>query len=397
MVLVSMMGVWFSNKDGTRNKWWYKLRDEAFIEGTVYYRATTLLNIIFDSFLASANDTFGQSVEFDMASTLSKKLLNFGFSFLILVVAAAYTANLAAFLTIEGDTNGHYIRSVEEAMLTKTPLCGHIALKSELITAWPGANWVFTEASEGDGYVGMLENFDAGNCGGLIGGKGDLLGDTILMNKFCARNLVDTNTMILEKPVAFPACKDMVAGISYWIYEAERRGIAFESYQDASQPPQVCQMSISDNDADGEQEDLRPLTPANFALPLLTVVLCCLIATILQLRHQTMVHRRSHYKRDTTSRTKSLSNYKDTTILPTSFDNTFPNNNQQDQHDDDQLFVVQPVLPPILVEDIVTPNNSEMILKTLRDVQNYQKNLVELLVTQQQQQQQQHKQQQQNE
>ena len=71
MVLVSMMGVWFANKDGTRNKWWYKLRDEAFIEGTLYYRTTTLPNIFLDSFLASANDTFGQSVEFDMASTLS--------------------------------------------------------------------------------------------------------------------------------------------------------------------------------------------------------------------------------------------------------------------------------------------------------------------------------------
>ena len=120
MVLVSMMGVWFANKDGTRNKWWYKLRDEAFIEGTVYYRTTTLLSIFFDSFLASANDGFGQSVEFDMASTLSKKLLNFGFSFLILVVLAAYTANLAAFLTIQGDTNGDYIRSVEEAILTNS-------------------------------------------------------------------------------------------------------------------------------------------------------------------------------------------------------------------------------------------------------------------------------------
>jgi hypothetical protein len=165
MVLVSMLGVWFASKDGTRNKWWYKLRDEAFIRGTVYYRTTTLLNIFFDSFLASANDTFGQSVEFDMASTLSKKLLNFGLSFLILVVAAAYTANLAAFLTIQGDTNGDYIRSVEDAILTNTPLCGHIALKSELISAWPDANWVFDEVSKGDSYYGMLENFDAGNCG----------------------------------------------------------------------------------------------------------------------------------------------------------------------------------------------------------------------------------------
>ena len=386
MVLVSMMGVWFANKDGTRNKWWYKLRDEAFIEGTVYYRTTTLLNIFFDSFLASANDTFGQSVEFDMASTLSKKVLNFGFSLLILVVAAAYTANLAAFLTIQGDTNGDYIRSVEEAILTNTPLCGHIALRSELITTWPAANWVFNEASKGSVYDGMLENFDAGNCGGLVGGKGDLLASTPLMNEFCVRNLVDTNTILLEKPIAFPACKDIVAGISYWIYEAERKGIVFESYQDASQPPQVCQLSIYDNDADGVQDDLRRLTIANFALPLLTVVLCCLIATILQLRHKAIVHhRRSHYKNDSTSKTNTLRNDEDITILPTSFDNTFPNNNQ---HDGDQLFVVQPVLSPILVEDIVTPNNSDTILKTLQDIQNYQKNLVELLVTQQQQQQQ---------
>ena len=268
-------------------------------------------------------------------------------------------------------------------------LCGHNALRSELITTWPAANWVFNEASKGSVYDGMLENFDAGNCGGLVGGKGDLLASTPLMNKFCVRNLVDTNTILLEKPVAFPACKDIVAGISYWMYEAEKRGIVFESYQDASQPPQVCQVSIYDNDADGVQDDLRRLTIANFALPLLTVVLCCLIATILQLRHKAIVYRRrGHFKKDSTSKTNTFRNNEDTTILPTSFDNTFPNNNQQDQHDGDQLFVVQPVLSPILLEDIATPNNPDTILKTLQD-------LVELLVTQQQQQQQQQQHQQQ--
>ena len=375
MVLVSMLGVWFANKDGARNKWWYKLHDKAFVDGTVYYRTTTLLNILFDSFLSSANDTFGQSVEFDSESTLSKKILNFGFSFLILVAAAGYTANLAAFLTIQGDTNGDYIRSVEDAILTNTPLCGHIALQSALMTTWPDANWVFNGA-----YDAMLENFDAGHCVGLIGGKGDVLADAHLMNEFCVRNLVDTNTIILEKPVAFPACKDMVAGISYWIYEAEKSGIVFNSYQDASQPQQVCPLSIYDNDAEGVNEDLRKLTPANFALPLLTVILCCMIATILQLRHETIVrYRRStHYERDTSLKTNSLNNNEDTAILSTSFDNIFPGNNQRDQQDGDQ------------VEDIVTPNNSETILKTLRDIQNYQKNLVELLVTQQQQQQHQH-------
>jgi hypothetical protein len=93
-------------------------------------RASIFGMVPLDSFLANTTYLFGHTVEFDVASSLPMKFLNFGFGFVIIISVAAYTANLAVFLTISAVAD--YVGSMDEVIKTKTRVCGHPALKDDL-------------------------------------------------------------------------------------------------------------------------------------------------------------------------------------------------------------------------------------------------------------------------
>ena len=94
------------------------------------------------------------------------------------------------------------------------------------MTRWPDADWVSNEGTTGSSTAdGLLENFDNKRCGGLVTGIDDLLMDSNKMMEFCDRNLVHTSVTVLDKLVAMPATNKIVAGISYWMFEATKKGI----------------------------------------------------------------------------------------------------------------------------------------------------------------------------
>ena len=120
---VSLLSVLFANRHGNRKLWWHKFRDVQWVEGSWWYRVLIFLRLLLDSFLEDATMAFGGAVTFELRSNLSTKILNFGFGFFILVIVAAYTANLAAFLTLA--STGDYIKSMSDAIARKVPMCVH--------------------------------------------------------------------------------------------------------------------------------------------------------------------------------------------------------------------------------------------------------------------------------
>jgi len=395
LCIVSIMNIWFTTKNEERNVWRDKLREEAYKNGTAYFRITTLLNVLLDGFLDTAQMVFRASVDFDTDTYTSRKILNFGFGFLILITVANYTANLAAFLTTMS-VKKPFINSIEDAIIEKVPLCAHVSLKSNLIQAYPGAEWVFSEgytAHEYDIYNDMYENFDNGNCIGLVAGIDDVSMDTKIMTEFCARNLVYTGSVVFEIPVALPVCKDVVASMSYWMYEACQRGILYESYREKSRPTELCPLSLRKSQLESDGDDsLHQLTLANFALPLMMLVICCVISTGLQIRHQ----RRRHHQRRTmlliSDKVVKWEGDKDEEMERVEDDI-----DHQQQQDQQQSLFQQPIVLPA-IEDI-QPNDSTTILQTLGEIRNYQdhlrnyqdhlqiyeRNLVELVMKGQQQ------------
>lgn len=208
---------------------------------------------------------------------MPQKILSLGYAFLVLIAVAAYTANLAAFLTLSGVSD--FISSMDEAILRRIPLCAHPVIAEDLSRVWSGATFVYDADYDGDVYEGMLGLYDAGKCGAIVAGMSDVRNSHSLMESFCSRELASTGSLVLEKPVAFPINEKYVAAFSYWMFEAEQNGITFGGYEAKSQPPVVCPLEISTEQK--SVDDLLPMTAENFALPFLILSICALLALAL--------------------------------------------------------------------------------------------------------------------
>merc|ERR1712194_715855 len=77
----------------------------------------------------------------------------------------------------------------------------------------------------------------------------------------------------------------------------EEKGIVLSNFK----PPPSCEFSLDFQEDDLEanvDNDLIQLTPANFAFPLLVLVCCGIVSSILQLRHHKRNHQNRHHHRD---------------------------------------------------------------------------------------------------
>ena len=245
-------------------KTWNEDSKSLNLRSKMHQTATTLAHSISVGFL----QFFGGGVE-PATDNGPHQVLNFGFGFLIFVAVTAYTANMAAFLTLSGADS--YLSSIEEAVTRNTPLCAPHNLKIELTTIYPTANWVFLSIDSEDS---LVKAFDEGKCKAIVQGWVDIRGDTDRSKLYCERELVRVGNVVMEKPIAFPANKDIVAGLSHWLSVAEDQGITFTSYMTRDEVPCNLDTVLNNHDAD----ELPQFTIENMALPLTIFALCCVLS-----------------------------------------------------------------------------------------------------------------------
>jgi hypothetical protein len=214
ILVVALLSVWFADQSklprNTRDKRmslnsWRPTRKKK-----VYAR------LVLDAFLEKGTDFASASVQNDTGASLSNKFLMLGFGFFVLITVSAYVANLAAFLT----RNMNKTKSMEGAVASNMIICAHPALRSELQIAWPKANFYFTES--GNKYPGVLKDYSSGRCDVLAIGWEDISMDLTFREQICEMNLVFTDSLIIEIPVAFPVRSDLASWFSYWMYQGEK-------------------------------------------------------------------------------------------------------------------------------------------------------------------------------
>ena len=216
IAFTGLLSVWFSGK-----RFYQKKRSNR-PDKSKYAR------LALDEFLRKGIFFCSAGVEQDEGASLSHKLLMFGFGFFILIVVSAYVANLAAFLT---RSMPKYIGTMEEVVDAGLQVCAHPALREEYKIAWPTANFVFNESGAEDFY-GLIEDYDNGRCDVIAIGSVETLADMDMLNMFCTRDLVMTDSLVLENPIAYPIRADLGEQFSYWIYEAEKyHGISIQASQ----------------------------------------------------------------------------------------------------------------------------------------------------------------------
>jgi len=214
-------------------------------------------------------------VEQDENASLPSKLLLFGFGFFILISVSAYVANLAAFLTL---STTDFINTMEGAVAADMTICAHPAVKVELEIAWPDANFHF---DQGDFHV-MLEYVKDGICPFMAVGHEDTVMDSVYLAKLCERDLVFTDSVVAEIPIAFPIRADLASGFSYWMYKGGRSGVTLQHAKDEHPQEKTCDVRFFGVD---ESSDYDSIGIKNMFLPILFFVTCTALAVIMQIVH----------------------------------------------------------------------------------------------------------------
>ena len=161
-------------------------------------------------------------------------------------------------------------------------------IQAELEVAWPSAKFYFHEA--GNEFRGLLDDYDAGKCKFLAIGWEDTGSDTDFLEMLCERNLVYTDSLIVEIPIAFPIRPEIAAGFSYWMYQGERyHGTTIETAKEEFSEEVSCNVKFSR--VETEASDTDQITVKNMFFPLMFFVGFAFFGVVLQVIHQRNVKR----------------------------------------------------------------------------------------------------------
>ena len=112
---------------------------------------------------------------------------------LIFLTSGEHVDLSAAFLTLNSD---EYVATVEGAVQKGLKICAHPTLRTELEIAHPTAHFVFSDA--GEEYHSVLDDYNANKCAVMAVGEIDTRNDVQLMNMFCKKDVLFTQSVFIE-------------------------------------------------------------------------------------------------------------------------------------------------------------------------------------------------------
>jgi len=155
--------------------------------------------------------------------TTALLIIAVGFSFFILIITTAYTANLAAILT--HDAPGDYIRSMEDAIAKGARVCTPGAILTTVKYQYPTGTFVRLTTSVGAA-------LDQGECDAFIFAYA-VVREQSFVDAMCKHDMASMQT-VLDVPLAFPATSSAVAPFSHYIHKMP---LGRNTYQDQYERP----------------------------------------------------------------------------------------------------------------------------------------------------------------
>ena len=191
---------------------------------------------------------------------------------------SAYVANLAAILN-QSNISNDSVTTMGEAVARGVKICAHPALKDDMLTLWPNANFYFHQ--DANEFSGMLDDYDAGKCKVMAVGYEDTSMDVHFLQGLCDRGLVYTDSVIVEIPVAFPIIPSLASGFSYWMYLGGKNGVTIQASKDKFSQDIACNIKLLIETTGGSNQ----LNARNMFGPIIVFTFCALIAIMIQLFH----------------------------------------------------------------------------------------------------------------
>lgn len=153
--------------------------------------------------------TFTGHFEFQ-PNSISSRLLSISWGFWAVIVTSAYTANLASFLVSQGKTVVR-ISTLEEALLTSTPLCVQRgAVVDNILTEKHPELKLVRKSTEEDMFLGLSLDWygGGGGCGALLTNLGtyDIYASQLSTNSDCS--LGSDKRVLLNLPAGYATAVD---------------------------------------------------------------------------------------------------------------------------------------------------------------------------------------------
>mmetsp|Transcript_28373 Transcript_28373/g.51703 ORF Transcript_28373/g.51703 Transcript_28373/m.51703 type:complete len:216 (-) Transcript_28373:166-813(-) len=107
--------------------------------------------------------------------------------------------------------------------------------------------------------------------------------DRTFLDRLCERDLVYTDSMFIETPIAFPINPHLAAGFSYWITEAKRKhnlGLQTAKDQYIKENGQIRSCKVRFSAEDLQSSDYDPITIEHMYLPIIIFIICCTLAIL---------------------------------------------------------------------------------------------------------------------
>ena len=116
-------------------------------------------------------------------------------------------------------------------------------------------------------------------CEVMAIGREDTEFDETLLERFCRLELVYTDSLVLETPIAFPINPKYASGFSYWILEGQKLQLAsIEQSKKKYKPNLSCNVELKNL---GKDTGAHPqITVLNMIFPISVFVFCSIIAVI---------------------------------------------------------------------------------------------------------------------
>jgi len=203
---------------------------------------------------------------------LATRLLNAGNGFFILLLLSAYTANLAAFLSVAD--RGTYWPNIEAAADADAKICAHTVLRAKLAVRYPQVDFHFR-------YMDVADDVRAAvttdGCDAFIFAMRDMRIGGAADAVRCELGFVAVGTPVAEVDVALPASTYVSDAVSFWMSAlAAQNGTTFASVQDRYAVEPQCSMVVEVATDNG---GLKKLNMTNFAAPTIIVLVFMALAT----------------------------------------------------------------------------------------------------------------------